>query len=40
MAVKEGGGDTELAEEIAREHPLPASTEFTSVEPNQKTGMS
>ena len=26
VAVKEGGGDTALAEEIAREHPLPAST--------------
>ena len=26
VAVKEGGGDTALAEGIAREHPLPAST--------------
>ena len=26
VAVKEGGGDPALAEEIAREHPLPAST--------------
>ena len=40
VAVKEGGGDTALAEEIAHEHPLPASTEFTSAEPNQKAGMS
>ena len=41
VAVKEGGGDTALAEEIAREHPLPASTgEATPSEPNQKTGMS
>ena len=29
VAVKEGGGDTALAEEIAREHPLPASRETT-----------
>ena len=41
VAVKEGGGDTALAEEIAREHPLPAYTrEATPSEPNQKTGMS
>ena len=26
LAVKEGGGDTALAEGIAREHPLPVST--------------
>ena len=26
VAVKEGGRDTALAEDIAREHPLPAST--------------
>ena len=26
MAVKEGGGDPALADEIAREHPLPATT--------------
>ena len=26
VAVKEGGGNTALAEDIAREHPLPAST--------------
>ena len=26
VAVKEGGGDPALADEIAREHPLPATT--------------
>ena len=37
----EGGGDTALAEEIAREHPLSASTgEATSSESNQITGIS
>ena len=37
VAVKEGGGDTALVEEIAREHPLPG---VTSSEPNPEPGMS
>ena len=39
VAVKKGGGDTALAEEIAREHPLPASTGEAIAEPNLKPGM-
>ena len=41
VAVKKGGGDTALAEEIAHEHPLPASTgEATSSEQAMSPGRS
>ena len=33
VAVKEGGGDPALADEIAREHPLPATTGGTTPHP-------